>query len=285
VLVEPRFVSHMQSSFIGKTFRGAGMKDQTQASGSAEERASYSAPALEKGLAILEVLAAAGEPLSARSIAERLGRSKNEIFRMIFVLLECGYLAREPGTDRLVLTNRLFNLGIRTPRARQLVEVAVPIMEEVSDQSEHSAHLVVLSQGETVVIAATAGGSDLSLTLRLGYRRSAVDATSGLIILAFLPRPLRQRLVEESAAQAGLTPKVKEILATLDEVGRQGYLISDSRDLIGVTDIGCPILRPDGQAVASIVIPYLNRHRRPARHQEVCLLLQRACASISAQIV
>jgi DNA-binding IclR family transcriptional regulator len=260
------------------------MTHQTHARSAAEERAAYSAPALEKGLAILEALAAAGEPLTTRGIAERLGRSKNEIFRMVFVLLELGYLAREPGTDRLLLTNRLFDLGIRTPRARQLVEVAVPIMEGVSDESGHSAHLVVLSQGETVVVAAAAGGSDLSLTLRLGYRRPAVDATSGLIILAFLPGSLRQRLVAESAAQAGLTSKVDEILATLDEIAIQGYRISDSRDLIGVTDIGCPILRSDGQAIASIVIPYLNRHRRPARHQEVRALLQRACESISAQM-
>jgi DNA-binding IclR family transcriptional regulator len=173
---------------------------------------------------------------------------------------------------------------MRTPRARQLVEVAVPVMEAVSDQSGHSAHLVVLSQGETVVVAATSGGSDLSLSLRLGYRRPAVDATSGLVILAHLPQPLMQRLVAESAAQAHLTSRVGEILAMLDEVSRQGYLISDSRDLIGVTDIGCPILRPDGHAVASIVIPYLNRHGRPARHQEVRDLLQRACASISAQM-
>ena len=260
------------------------MADHIPADRPSEDRTQYSAPALEKGLAILERLAAAGEPLTMRIIAEKLGRSKNEIFRMIFVLLECGYLAREPGSDRLILTNRLFELGMRTPRARQLVEVAVPVMEAVSDQSGQSAHLVVLNQGETVVVAATSGGSDLSLSLRLGYRRPAVDATSGLVILAHLPRSLRQRLVAESAAQADQSSRVEEILAMLDEVSRQGYLISDSRDLIGVTDIGCPILRPDGRAVGSIVIPYLNRHRRPARHQEVRDLLQRACASISAQM-
>src|SRR5215217_6839370 len=51
----------------------------------------YSAPALEKGLKIIEVLAEAQEPLSTRAIAERLDRSKGEIFRMVFVLVERRY--------------------------------------------------------------------------------------------------------------------------------------------------------------------------------------------------
>ena len=65
------------------------------------DKGSYAAPALEKGLDILELLAEVGEPLSTREIAERLARSKSEIFRMVFVLQQRGYLAREAGTDRL----------------------------------------------------------------------------------------------------------------------------------------------------------------------------------------
>ena len=61
----------------------------------------YSAPALEKGLDILECLATSEEPLTTRALAEQLGRSKNEIFRMVHVLLRRGYLTRMPGTEGL----------------------------------------------------------------------------------------------------------------------------------------------------------------------------------------
>ena len=43
---------------------------------------SYAAPALEKGLDILELLASSGRPMGTRQLAEELGRSKNEIFRI-----------------------------------------------------------------------------------------------------------------------------------------------------------------------------------------------------------
>ena len=58
----------------------------------------YSAPALEKGLDILELLSlCSGGGLSQSEIAEGLGRSKNEIFRMMVVLEERGYIKRSDG--------------------------------------------------------------------------------------------------------------------------------------------------------------------------------------------
>lgn len=228
----------------------------------------YPAPALEKGLEIIELLAAAQKPLSTRAIAENLGRSKGEIFRMLFVLVERGYLNRDPATEELTLSNRLFELGMRTPRARELVEVAAPAMERLGEKTGQSVHLVVLNQGETVVIANAAGSGDISFSLRLGYRRAAVEATSGQVILAFQ---------SPAGRDSDLAPR-------LDEIAAQGFLIADSHDLPGITDISAPILDRQGRAVASIVIPYLNRRGARRRHAEVLADLLATCRGISAEL-
>ena len=230
----------------------------------------YSAPALEKGLEIIELLAEAQEPLSTRAIAERLGRSKGEIFRMVFVLVERGYLVRNSASDELSLSNRLFELGMRTPRSRQLMEVAAPAMERLSEATGQSAHLVVINRGETVVIATAAGGADINFTLRLGYRRPALDATSGQIIMAFQDQARRHQLIEESIASIRCPDSIlpnspRDWTPSLSS----GFLIAESHDVIGVTDIGAPILGKHGRAVASIVVPYLNRHGAAPRHQNV----------------
>jgi DNA-binding IclR family transcriptional regulator len=174
--------------------------DPTEAAGRVRP---YPAPALEKGLEIIELLAAAGRPLSTRAIADNLGRSKGEIFRMLCVLMDRGYLNRDPATEELTLSGRLFDLGIRTPRARQLMEVAVPAMEHLSQTIAQSVHLVVLSEGQTVVIANSVGSGDVSFTLRLGYRRPAVEATSGQVMLAFQDAPTRLRNVDVAGVSAG----------------------------------------------------------------------------------
>src|SRR3546814_14661234 len=92
---------------------------------------------------------------------------------------------------------------MRTPRARELIEVAVPAMEALSDACGQSPHLVVVNNGETVVVASTAGQSEISFTLRLGYRRPVLDATSGRIILAFQDLATIKRMMEEGRAMAG----------------------------------------------------------------------------------
>lgn len=241
----------------------------------------YSAPALEKGLEIIELLAQAEEPLSTRAIAERLGRSKGEIFRMVFVLVERGYLVRDPITDELTLSNRLFELGMRTPRSRQLVEVAAPAMERLSERIGQSSHLVVVNRGETVVIATAVGGADLSFTLRLGYRRSALDATSGQIILAFQDEDRRARMIAEALESAQVAIDREAFTARLEAIAAQGHLIAQSHDVVGVTDIGAPILGRHGRAVAAIVVPYLNRHRAKPRHDAIAADLVATCRGIA----
>jgi DNA-binding IclR family transcriptional regulator len=234
---------------------------------SVDRRIVYSAPALEKGLEIIELLATAQKPLSTRAIAERLGRSKGEIFRMVYVLLDRGYLARKPGSDELSLSNRLFELGMRTPRSRQLAEAAAPAMERFSEQSGESAHLVVVNKGETVVIAATAGNADISFTLRLGYRRPALDSTSGQVILAFQDKARRLRLIEESEAVSPPRADRTTLIRRLDAIARRGFLVAASHDVAGVTDICGPILVNGRRAIASIVVPCLNRHKALATHR------------------
>ena len=59
-------------------------------------RPKYAAPALEKGLDILELISEAPAPMSLAQIGQRLGRTSGEIFRMLAALERRGYLARGP---------------------------------------------------------------------------------------------------------------------------------------------------------------------------------------------
>ena len=138
----------------------------------ADEKLDYSAPALEKGLDILELLAPPGRPMGTRQIAEELGRSKNEIFRMVHVLLRPRlHPARRERRGADALQQALRRSGMQTARARDLVSTAAPIVERFAEEVHQAAHLVVAHRGETVIIAAASGGADMNFSLKLGYRR------------------------------------------------------------------------------------------------------------------
>jgi DNA-binding IclR family transcriptional regulator len=244
----------------------------------------YSAPALEKGLDILELLASRNAPQSVRRIAEHLGRSKSEIFRMVSVLLARGYIARDQATEDLVLTDHLFEMGIRTPRVRELLDVAVPAMQAMTGEMGQSAHLVVLSRGETVVIAAIAGGSDMSFTLRLGYRRPLVDASSGRVILAFQRPEIARSWIEQSRPLVDKDFDFTELDAALKRIRKQGHEVHRSRDVVGITDIACPILNASGEAVAALVMPFVNRVTQSDSMDAVLASVRRAASGISTSL-
>jgi len=244
------------------------------------EPKSYSAPALEKGLDILELLSGRERRRTLTSIAEELGRSKSEIFRMVAVLMQRGYLERDADTDEFALTNRLFELGLHTPRAYDLLSEAVPAMTQLAQDTGHSPHLVVLQGGETVVVAAVSGRSDMSFTLRLGYRRPSIEATSGQVIIAFQTRDERKRLIKEGLARTNLKAVPRGLISTLNMIRERGYELHESRDFVGITDICCPILGADGSAVASIIVACVKRHGRDTRTAAAAGILREICAMI-----
>lgn len=251
-----------------------------------DARTGYSAPALEKGIDILELLAAEPEPLTARQIGERLGRSKNEIFRMVYVLVERGYLKRDPATDRLSLSNRLFEIGMRTPRSRTLVEVALPAMERFSNAIGHASHLVVVSRGQTVVIAnAAPPWTEFNFFLQLGYGNAATEAVSGQTIIAFQTRERRQAMIEESLALVKGKEPTRQLDEQLDLIAQGGSIVSPSHFLVGVIDICAPILDKSGRALASIVVPCLQQLERREDFEAVRTGLVSVCGEISSALI
>lgn len=243
----------------------------------------YSAPALEKGLDILEALAR-HEVMSTRQVAEELGRSKNEIFRMVHVLIARGYIQRQEGTEGLLLSNKLFALGMQTARARNLVGVAAPIVERFAEEIRQAAHLVVAHRGETVIIAASSGGADMNFSLKLGYRRPLADAHSGLVLMAFQAPETRDRMIAESLALMTFPPDRAALLVELGRIRAAGAVIHESRDIVGITDITCPILMPDGNAVACVTVAAVSRRGAALDFDHVLERQQQACADIASQL-
>lgn len=246
--------------------------------------APYAAPALEKGLDILELLAREGRPMGTRQIAELLGRSKNEIFRMLHVLLARGYLQRDPLTETLSLSNSLFDLGMRTTRARNLVSVAAPVIERLAQDLRQAVHLVVAHRGETVIIAATSGGTDLNFALRLGYRRPLVDAHSGLVLLAHQSPSEQARMLDECFALTQSPVGMPALQAELARVKAAGHIIAESRDIVGLTDLCCPILAADGSALACVTLVAVTRRSAPPDFPALLAQIEAAARQIREEM-
>lgn len=241
----------------------------------------YRAPALEKGLDVLELLAAHRGGLTLAQISNALDRSSSELFRMVQVLEARGYVGRAADEDGLVLTNRLFALGMTRAPAKDLLEAALPVMRAVAQKVGQSCHLAVASGDQMVVVARIEAPGDQGFSVRVGYRRQVVEATSGLVLYAFQPDSLRQRWAE--TLQAGVTTAAwKAFEANAAQARKDGHVRADSYVTKAVVDLSVPVHGPDGVA-AALTCPYVDTPTAIPMSETVAAL-QKAAAEITSEI-
>lgn len=249
-----------------------------------ESARSYSAPALEKGLDILEQLSTVSGPMTMTEIGTRIGRSRSEIFRNLRILEERGYIARQTG-DRYVLTNKLFEIGMRNPPIAGLLEVAYPIMAEVARSLAQSLHIAVPSRGQMIVVARVESPGEVGFTVPIGHRRVLSEATSGQVLLAFQPEQVREQWIDlVKSALAGSEFDEPALRKRLKKIRRRGYFVTESATVVGVTDIGAPILGPDDAAIAALTMPLIRRRGRPNPLDEATEAVRDAARRIQAAL-
>ncbi|MCY0148630.1 helix-turn-helix domain-containing protein [Hoeflea sp. G2-23] len=117
------------------------------------EKRSYEAPALEKGLDVLELLAGLSRGVNQSEIAQLLGRSLQEVYRVVMVLERRGYIQRHTGEDGFYLSNRVFDLAHRYPPLARLVDLATPIMNAASVAADQAMHIAILDKTDIRVVA------------------------------------------------------------------------------------------------------------------------------------
>jgi len=250
---------------------------------SEEDDRRYKAPALEKGLDILELLATTSSAMTLTAIVNQLGRSHGELFRMVQVLEFRGYIEQDSSADGYLLTDKLFSLGMQRPKTHSLVEVALPVMRKLSQDLGQSCHLALHTLGDMVVVARMESSEQLGFSVRVGYRRPLVKAASGAVLYAFQPEDIRRRW--ESLLNPPLSGKeLADWRAHADEIRKRRVELTPSRFVAGVTDISAPVMR-GGVAAAALTVPFLEKLGPQISQEEAAERVLEAATDISEQLL
>lgn len=242
----------------------------------------YRAPALDKGLDILEILADQARGLTRAEIVKEMGLSPSQIYRMLERLVARGYVTRIEGGDRYALTMKLFLLATRHPPLRRLVAEAQPLMDEFAQRMRQSCHLVVPEQGTGIVVAQASPVGHWEFRARLGGMLDLFTTGSGLTLLAFqhpkrLPEALAHWGVRDGAAH------LARVLHQLDSVRQQGCRVEPSGQLVGVTDISVPVLGLHDEAIGVLTCAYIQHPEDTGPHlDEAKSALKQVAETLSA---
>jgi DNA-binding IclR family transcriptional regulator len=243
----------------------------------------YSAPALEKGLDILEVLCQSETGLTHKEIATRLGRSVSELYRMLNCLVRRNYVASY--NDTYAITTKLFQLSQIHPPTQRLLTEAMPLMQELSRHVAFSCDLRVYNKGTQTVIASIHTPTGVGFATRVGSEIEIAPSASGRVLVAFqdpetLELRIRESLPDASAAEINAFRK------DVHDVALKGFASIQSNQYEGLYAIAFPILDINQRAVAALTVPMLARidGAKQATRSEVEAALRESAARLSSRI-
>lgn len=220
----------------------------------------YRAPALEKGLDIIELLASHGEGLSQGEVAKSLERSPSEIYRMLSTLVRRGYVVRSLAGDRYSLSLKMFAISQRHPPIGRVIESALPRMRAMTRKTWQSCHMAMESNGDIVIVASAESPGNWGLALKTGAVVGLWNTGSGRVLAAFRTDEEINDLIEQHRPATGEPALDRaEFMGHINRIRDVGYEQMPSSTTVGVTNLAFPIFGPSGNAVAVLSCPYLER--------------------------
>ena len=204
----------------------------------------YAAPALVKGLEILEFLATSHEPVTPTEMARALGRSSGEQFRMLAVLQQLGYIRRD-SSGAFSPTLKLFCLGQQTRPVEQLLQVARGPMRRYSEATGQECHLSTIEDGRLVVLAQQSGAQAVTVYVRPGSAHHPAHTISGRLLLAQLcGEELNWHLRRASEQFSEKMPGGAALKKGLDEMNGHAIGRAMNESMKGIADIGIRLAGP-----------------------------------------
>ncbi|WP_438391180.1 IclR family transcriptional regulator [Caballeronia sp. DA-9] len=235
------------------------LKPSKNTSADTAESPRYAAPALEKGLDILDVLVDTAEGYTLNELSVKLGRTVSEIFRMVVTLERRGYVQGDHN-DRYTLTLKLFEMAHRQQPIRSLTAMALPLLRDLANVTRQSCHLSIYHSGRVAVIAQVDSPERWSFGLKVGAVMGLTDTSSGHVLMAFRDPEERERMLAAHTRVEGENDvEPAALLALLDEIRAAGHEIVPSRQMRGVTNVAFPVIGSNGDAIAAVNVPYLER--------------------------
>ncbi len=227
-------------------------------SATVNRKGSYKAPALDKAFLIIELLANNPQGLLASEMAAELGRSLGELFRIVVVLEEAGYLQKSKVNDRYTVTYKFLDVAYRATPARKLVVTAQPEMQSLAAAIGQSCHLVVAQAAEGLVIAREENPGTRGFALRVGASIDLIRTCSGNVLLAFVSEETSEQMISRAAALRKEPIGQASLMRRLKEVRARGHNLRESPVTRGVTDISFPIFGFGGELLAALTVPFLE---------------------------
>lgn len=193
-----------------------------------QTKPNYPIASVDKALRLLRSFTDRGAIRVAEASRE-LDVARSTAHRLLEMLQHHEFVQQDPVSRAYVPGPALLKIGLSVVRNLDVRGVARPVIEELVEEVQESAHLVILSGRDMLIIDAVESPRMLRIGSRLGGTIPAHAAAGGRALLATLPDERIKELypVEELKA---VTPDTltsrKDLLSELEQIRACGYAVS-----------------------------------------------------------
>jgi IclR family transcriptional regulator, KDG regulon repressor len=237
----------------------------------AEDRQRAGVQSLGRAFAILEEIARHREGIGLAELSKLVGLHNSTTFHLAKTMVSLGYIRQERDSKRYRVGRPLFALAASALDEIEMVNLATPILEDLSRETGESGHFAVRMGDAVIVIARTSGAGAFQLTDRVGVVRPAHCTALGKIILASLRPDQLKRFLERVELKPSTRKSITDpsaLMREIAEVRRSAVAIDDGEfnpevrcvavpvytftgDVVGALGISGPIWRMTDQAMQS----------------------------------
>ena len=222
----------------------------------AEERQRVGVQSLGRAFGILEEVARHREGINLADLSKRVGLHNSTTFHLVKTMVSLGYIRQEKD-KRYRVGRPLFALAASSLDEIEMVNLATPILEDLSRATGESGHFAVRMGDSVIVVARTSGPGAFQLTDRVGVIRPAHCTALGKIMLAALRPDQLQRFVERVELKPSTEKSITEVallLREIEDVRRSGIAFDDGEFNAEVRCIAVPVRDFTGNVVGALGI-------------------------------
>lgn len=146
----------------------------------------YLVPGLIRGFAVLEIFTTEHHELTLSEIARTLDLSRSAAFRTVYTLSRLGFLLHDVRRQTYALGPAVLRLGHGYMASRELVQIALPEIERLRDETDWSTHLGVRDGRSVLYMLRVASRMGMGSIVHVGSRLPASATSMGRVLLTDL---------------------------------------------------------------------------------------------------
>ncbi|MBI3530114.1 MAG: IclR family transcriptional regulator [Betaproteobacteria bacterium] len=211
---------------------------------------------LERAFSILESIAGSNQPLSLADLSRATGLHTSTTFHLIKTLIVLGYVIQDEAR-RYRIGPRLFMQAAGAFNEVELVNLAMPHLKRLAEETGETTHLAVRADAGIAVIAKVDARSSIRSSERVGIVRPAYCTAIGKVLLSALPKEDLDAYLRSGPYEA-YTPKTITTPAALREeikrVAAAGTAYDDAEFNHELRCIAAPVRNFTQQTIAAFGI-------------------------------